>query len=79
MCQDCVVLQPATLASNLSRQREIDRLPLKRGELAAGTDVELAVDQLVGPIYYRVLVTGEPVDSKFTNSLVALYFRSQNR
>jgi hypothetical protein len=31
------------------------------------------VDQLVGPIYYRVLVTGEPVDKKFTDSLVAAF------
>jgi len=66
----------------LSRQREIDRLPLQRaierGELAATTDVELAVDQLVGPIYYRVLVTGESVDSKFTNSLVTSFLQLQN-
>jgi AcrR family transcriptional regulator len=58
----------------LSRQRDIDRVPIQRaierGELSADTDVELAVDQLVGPIYYRVLVTGESVDQKFTNALV---------
>src|SRR5580700_4766215 len=45
----------------LSRQRAVDRVPLERaierGELAPDTDIELAVDQLVGPIYYRVLVT----------------------
>jgi AcrR family transcriptional regulator len=61
----------------LSRQRAIDRLPLERaierGELAPDTDIELAVDQLVGPIYYRVLVTGEPVNKKFTDSLVAAF------
>jgi AcrR family transcriptional regulator len=61
----------------LSRQRAVDRVPLERaiehGELAPDTDIELAVDQLVGPIYYRVLVTGEPVDKKFTDSLVAAF------
>jgi AcrR family transcriptional regulator len=61
----------------LSRQRVVDRVPLQRaierGELASDTDIELAVDQLVGPIYYRVLVTGEPVDKKFTDSLVAAF------
>lgn len=36
-------------------------------------DVDLAVDQLVGPIYYRVLVTGEPVPPEFTDALADLY------
>jgi len=61
----------------LSRQRAVDRVPLERaierGELAPETDIELAVDRLVGPIYYRVLVTGEPVDKRFTDSLVAAF------
>jgi hypothetical protein len=25
-----------------------------------GADIDLAVDQLVGPVYYRVLITGKP-------------------
>lgn len=58
----------------LSRQRARDQLPLRRaierGQLPAGTDVDLAVDQLVGPVYYRVLVTGDPVPPAFTNALV---------
>jgi AcrR family transcriptional regulator len=61
----------------LGRQRDIDRVPIlraiERGELASDTDVELAVDQLVGPIYYRVLVTGESVDHKFTSGLVTVF------
>jgi hypothetical protein len=28
------------------------------------------VDQLVGPIHYRVLVTGQPVPEEFTDHLV---------
>lgn len=43
------------------------------GDLPAGTEVDFAVDQLVGPIYYRVLVTGEPVSRKYTDRLVAQY------
>ena len=34
------------------------------------TDVDLAVEQLVGPIYYRVLVAGQPVPAEFTDRLV---------
>jgi len=67
----------------LGQQREVDRLPLQRaverGELAADTDIELAVDQLVGPIYYRVLVTGETVGSKFTDSLVTAFMNASVR
>ena len=61
----------------IGQQREVDRLPLQRaverGELAADTDLDLAVAQLVGPIYYRVLETGEDVDNKFRDSLVIAF------
>jgi len=59
---------------HLNHQRARDRLPLQRaierGQLSRRTDVDLAVDQLVGPIYYRVLVTGQPVPESFTDALV---------
>ena len=61
-------------ADHLSQQRDRDRLPLlravARGQLPAQTDIDLAVEQLVGPIYYRVLVTGQPVPAEFTDQLV---------
>jgi AcrR family transcriptional regulator len=61
-------------ADHLSKQRDRDRLPLlravDRGQLPAQTDIDLAVEQLVGPIYYRVLVTGQPVSAEFTDHLV---------
>jgi AcrR family transcriptional regulator len=61
-------------ASHLSQQRERDRLPLlravDRGQLPPGTDIDLAVELLVGPVYYRVLLTGEPVPGEFTDQLV---------
>jgi AcrR family transcriptional regulator len=44
-----------------------------RGELPGDTDIDLAADQLVGPIYYRVLVTGEPIPPEFTDALVDQY------
>jgi AcrR family transcriptional regulator len=63
----------------LSQQRERDRLPLERavqrGQLPPDVDLDLAVDQLVGPIYYRVLVTGEPVLRDFTDHLVDRFLR----
>jgi AcrR family transcriptional regulator len=61
----------------LTPQRDRDRAPFlrarRRGELAQGTDVDLAIDQLVGPIYYRVLVGRRSVPPRFTDALVAGY------
>jgi len=58
----------------LTRQREVDRIPLlrsiERGQLARGVDLDLALDQLLGPIYFRVLVTGQPVPREITDTLV---------
>ncbi|MBU2664630.1 TetR/AcrR family transcriptional regulator [Actinoplanes bogorensis] len=45
--------------------RARDRVPFERavtrGELPADADIDLLVDRAVGPIHYRVLVTGAPV------------------
>lgn len=70
----------ATLrARYLDEQSRRDRLPLERaigrGELPAGLDLALEVDQLVGPIYHRVLVTGAPADQAFTDHLVDVFVR----
>jgi AcrR family transcriptional regulator len=80
-------LDPAFAAVFRSRflgaQRGRDRLPLDRaiarGQLPAGTDVPADVDQLVGPVYYRILVTGEPVGRPFTDRLVDAYLRRLSR
>ena len=67
----------------LGQQRELDRLPferaIKRGDLDPTIDIELAVDQLVGPIYYRVFVTGEAVDGEFTTALVSAFLGRRAR
>jgi AcrR family transcriptional regulator len=64
----------AVRARCLDEQRARDRLPLERavarGELAAELDLDIAVDELVGPLYYRVLVTGAPVGASFVDTLV---------
>ncbi|MEV4641010.1 TetR/AcrR family transcriptional regulator [Actinoplanes sp. NPDC049548] len=59
---------------HLTRQRARDRAPLERavarGELPADADLDVLVDRLVGPIYYRVLVTGQAVGEEFVDELV---------
>jgi AcrR family transcriptional regulator len=61
----------------LARQRDRDRAPFlrarHRGELAEATDIDLAIDRLVGPIYYRVLLARQSVPVTFTDALVRRY------
>ncbi|WAP59785.1 TetR/AcrR family transcriptional regulator [Streptomyces sp. S465] len=58
----------------LDDQRRRDRLPLERaverGELPADLDLAAETDQLMGPVYYRVLVTEESIGAEFTDRLV---------
>lgn len=67
-------------ARHLDEQRHRDRLPLERavarGELPPDLDLARAVDQLVGPIHYRVLVTGDPVGPTFTDRLAEDFVRT---
>lgn len=64
-------------AEVIARQRERDRAPflraLRRGELAGDADIDLAIDQLAGPVYYRVLITRQDVPPSFTDALVSRY------
>lgn len=43
---------------------------IERGELRSDLDLELAVDLLLGPIYYRLLMSGEPLTTAFITRLV---------
>jgi AcrR family transcriptional regulator len=67
----------------LSQQRARDRLPLlravERGQLPPDTDLDQAIDQLLGPIHYRVLVTGQPVPHEFTDDLVRQFLIQHDR
>ena len=40
-------------------------------------DIELALDELTGPVYYRVLMTRQAVPRSFTDALVDRYLASQ--
>jgi AcrR family transcriptional regulator len=49
----------------------IDRA-VARGELAMDVDEELALDFLGGPLFYRLLVTGGPLDDALVDGVVRL-------
>ncbi|RSO10002.1 TetR family transcriptional regulator [Streptomyces sp. WAC 05379] len=61
----------------LTPQRHRDRLLLERavaaGQLPAGVDLDTETDQLVGPVYHRVLAWAGPVDGEFIDALVEAF------
>jgi AcrR family transcriptional regulator len=69
----------AALASGLregflAARRRAARVALERaqerGEVAADADLELAVDLLAAPFYYRMLVSGAPIDRAFAQRVL---------
>jgi AcrR family transcriptional regulator len=48
---------------------------IRRGDLSRGLDVELALDVLGGAIFYRLLVTGGPIDQRLAEGIVELILR----
>jgi AcrR family transcriptional regulator len=73
-------VNPATrapfLAEFADRRRTVTRLVLRRaiarGELRAGTDVDLVIDAMGGATTFRLLQGHAPLTAKFTNALVTL-------
>ncbi|MGW3286591.1 TetR/AcrR family transcriptional regulator [Streptomyces sp. NPDC001002] len=57
------------------RDRALPQRALDMGLLPADLDIEAETDQLVGPLYYRVLVSGEPVGQAFTDGLADAFLR----
>jgi AcrR family transcriptional regulator len=58
-------------AERLARTGEIVERAVRRGELPEGTDAHLVVETLIGPLYVRLLLTGEPVDAALADRVAA--------
>lgn len=43
---------------------------VQRGELKKNLDIEISIDLIYGPIFYRLLVTGEKLDDSYVQHLV---------
>ena len=52
-------------------QRAIDR-----GELAPGTDLEIALDIITGPIWRRVMIAGDTLDMDYAKRITAMVLRA---
>lgn len=63
------------LASRRDALREVLDRGVLRGELRADTDPELALDFLGGPLFYRLLVTGGPLDEALAAGTVDVLLR----
>ncbi len=48
---------------------------IDRGDLRADLDRELALDVLGGPLFYRLLITGGPIDEQLAEGVVELILR----
>ena len=62
--RDVVPARREAMLAALERGRE-------RGEIGADADLELAIDALHGAVFYRLLLSGEPLDDAFADSLAA--------
>ncbi|MNC80314.1 hypothetical protein D3C75_1330670 [compost metagenome] len=47
---------------------------MERGELKSGTDIGLYIDLIYGPVFYRMLVTGEAMDDSYVEVLLNSLF-----
>jgi AcrR family transcriptional regulator len=48
---------------------------IERGDLRSDLDLELALDVLGGPLFYRLLVTGGPIDEQLAEGVADLILR----
>jgi AcrR family transcriptional regulator len=55
--------------------REVLARGVARGDLAPDLDFELALDVLGGPLFYRLLVTGGPIDRELADGVADLVMR----
>ncbi len=56
--------------------RTMARQAIEAGELAPGTDPDLFLDAIYGPLYYRKVVSGDPVTDGFIDGIVDAAFRA---
>jgi AcrR family transcriptional regulator len=54
---------------------QVLRRGVARGDLRADLDLELALDVLGGPLFYRLLVTGGPIDEQLAEGAADLILR----
>ena len=63
------------LAGRRAALRAVLERGIQRGDLRADLDIDLALDVLGGPLFYRLLITGGPIDEQLAEGVVELILR----
>jgi AcrR family transcriptional regulator len=58
-----------------STRRIIDKA-IERGELAANLDAEVVTDLFAGPVFYRLFISGAPIDDVYLDSIIDSVLRA---
>jgi AcrR family transcriptional regulator len=69
------LIRDGYLARRRAALRAVLERGIKRGDLRRDLDLELALDVLGGPLFYRLLVTGGPIDDELAEGVVELVLR----
>jgi AcrR family transcriptional regulator len=56
------------------KARQILERGVKRGELSIDTDLELCIDLIFGPLFYRLLITGDKITEAYIKKVVDYTF-----
>lgn len=63
------------LASRRAALARVLARGIERGDLRDNLDVEFALDVFGGPLFYRLLITGGPIDDQLADAVVELILR----
>ena len=69
------VARDQVLTARRAALRSVFDRGVARGDLRSDLDVELALDVLGGAVFYRLLVTGGPIDERLAENVVDLILR----
>jgi AcrR family transcriptional regulator len=69
-------IRDGVVAKRRDALREVLLRGVARGDLRADLDVELALDMLGGALFYRLLVTGGPIDDRLARGVADSVLRS---
>lgn len=64
------------LLARMEHGRETLRRAIRRGELRPDIDVDVAIGVLVGPVFYRRLISREPLNDAVVTEIVDQFLRS---
>ncbi len=59
-------------AERFAKASVIVERAIERGDLSPGTDPNLVIETLIGPLWVRLLLTGEPITDRLADDVAAL-------